>query len=110
LRRLSVCLIVRNQAERLEGMVGEVIALAAHLRWCVADVVVVDDASTDETPVLLARLGRRHPGVKILNWPDDTDQGRQVLDAAYALCEGAWVLLGQARAGQSWCVSGHPRR
>jgi len=107
-RDMSVCLIVHNEAERIEGLVGELVHLAGDMRSCVADVVVVDDGSTDETAALLARLGRRHPGVKILSRSDDTGDGRYALDAACALCGGALILLGQARSGQVCGVSGHP--
>lgn len=90
---MNLCLVVHNEADRIEGLVGELVRLAGNLRACLGDVLVVDDASTDETAALLARLLRRHPGVKILRRPDDTAGGRHGLDGLSIPCGGAWILL-----------------
>lgn len=95
---LSLCLIVGDQEDRVEGLVAELLRLAGRLRGGVVDVVVVDAGSTDGTAAVLARLGRRYPAVKIARWPDDTPQGEDLLAAACALCAGGCILLCQARS------------
>ncbi|QEC46876.1 glycosyltransferase [Baekduia soli] len=53
----SVLICTRNRAEELEDAVGLLVASGAR------DVVVVDNASTDATPEVAARLAAAHPGV-----------------------------------------------
>ncbi len=96
----SLCLIVRDQADRLEGMVANLVDLVDALGVPVMDVVVVDDGSSDGTAELLRRLERRYPGIKTLYWPTDTQGRGHVLEAALALCAGQWIVLRQVRAGE----------
>ncbi|MDY0062456.1 MAG: glycosyltransferase family 2 protein [Myxococcota bacterium] len=77
---LSLCMIVRNEADRLPGCLRSVEGL-------VDEVVVVDTGSTDGTPEVAARCGCRvfaHP------WEDDFARARNVgLEQA---C-GEWILV-----------------
>jgi hypothetical protein len=98
-RPVSLCLLVRNAADRLEGLVGELVRTADALGATVADVVVVDDASADGSAALLGLLQRRYPGIKVLLWPDDTGGRGHVLEAALTLCAGRCVVLRQVRPG-----------
>src|SRR5579875_3680768 len=94
---VSLCLVARDQAERIEGMVADLVALSEALGPGVTDVVVVDDASADGTDALLQRLQRRYPPIKTLRWPEDAPHCADALEAACALCAGRWILLRQAR-------------
>lgn len=98
---VSLCLIVHNQADRLEGMVADLVGLADALGTRVTDVVIVDEASADGTGELLRRLARRYPGIKTLHWPHDTQERGHVLEAALALCAGHWIVLRQVRADET---------
>jgi tetratricopeptide (TPR) repeat protein len=78
--KLSACLIVRNEAETLPG------CLAA-LRDHVAEMVVVDTGSSDETAELAERLGAR---VLRSTWRDDFSLAR---NAALAAATGDYCLM-----------------
>jgi len=76
---LSVCLIARNEAHNLPGLVGSVRALAQ-------EIVVVDTGSTDGTPALAQALGAR---VLHTPWRDDFAAARNV---ALAAARSEWIL------------------
>jgi hypothetical protein len=96
---VSLCLVVRNQAERIEGLVGDLLTLAERLAGRCTDLVVVDEESVDGTWDVLLRLSRAHPGIKTLRWPSDTGTGTSVLEAASAACGAPRILLQLARGG-----------
>ena len=96
--RVSLCLILQDQVEQVEGLVGEAVAAAAALGDAVAEVVAVDEGSADGTGEVLARLQRRHPAIKTLRWPDDTTGDQDVLGLLAGACAGRWMVLRLARA------------
>ena len=90
---VTVCLVVRDQEARVEGLVGETIAWSSALGPHAREVLVVDAGSADATPEMLAHLSRRHPGLKIVRWPDDIRDESTALGAALARSNGEWLLL-----------------
>jgi glycosyltransferase involved in cell wall biosynthesis len=85
-----VVLPTYNEAENIERLVPELIALGPGLR-----VVVVDDHSPDGTGDLAEALAARHPGrVRVLHRPGKLGLGSAyVAGFRHALGEGAgWVL------------------
>jgi len=58
---VSVIIPTHNRAELLERALNSVLEQT----WDYLEVVVVDDASDDETPVLLARLSADHPNIRV---------------------------------------------
>ena len=78
--QLSLSMIVRNEAERLEGCLASVAGF-------VDEMVVVDTGSSDATPAIAARCGAR---VHRLPWPGDFAPAR---NAALDLVRGDWVLV-----------------
>lgn len=60
----ALVLCVRNQAEVVEGTFRDLIGAAcrADVRW--ERILLLDDGSVDETPLILERLARRRPGVE----------------------------------------------
>jgi hypothetical protein len=77
--RLSVCMIARNEAPRLEAAIASVRAVAD-------EIIVTDTGSTDGTPELAARLGAR---VNHFEWSDDFAAAR---NACQAHAKGEWIL------------------
>ncbi len=107
---VSLCLVVANQVERVEGLVGEMLGTAGALGPRCIDLVVADEGSTDGTWDVLERLQRRHPAIKTLRWPADTLGKGHVLDAACALCAGRCILLRLARGAAPEPAPGDPWR
>jgi len=77
--RLTVCMIVRNEAENLRRALASVRAVADEL-------VVVDTGSSDDSAAVAREMGAR---VGQFAWCDDFAAAR---NAALALAAGAWVL------------------
>lgn len=97
--KLSLCLLVCNQVDRVEGQLAELLGLAERLGACITDVLLADAGSTDGTAEVVRALGRRYAGLKVLCWPEDALAGQGVWDAIQAACEGRWVLVGRPSAG-----------
>lgn len=66
LRRLSVIVPAYNEAPNLEPLWERLSAAARLLGDLRIEFVIVDDASTDETPAVLAELRRKDPRVRTL--------------------------------------------
>lgn len=82
---VSVLLPARNAAATLERAV-ESIRQQSFAAW---ELIVVDDASTDATPGVLAALAQREPRLRIV-----PGRGRGLVDAlrvGLAACRGEWV-------------------
>lgn len=78
--RLSVCLIVRDEADSLTGCLNSVSGIAD-------EIIVCDTGSLDGTPELAARLGAR---VLKTHWQDDFAAARNVsIEAA----QGDWIFV-----------------
>jgi len=86
-KRLSLCLIVRDEAPRLRGCVESVVA-------AVDEVVIVDTGSTDGTPALAQELEAAFPAVAFQRleypWHDDFSAARNV---SLRAATGEWILV-----------------
>jgi tetratricopeptide (TPR) repeat protein len=80
LKRISVCMIVRNEEAMLAGCLGSVRGLAH-------EIIVVDTGSTDRT-VEIARRARAR--VVQIPWEDDFAAAR---NASLSLARGDWILI-----------------
>ncbi|NEP19078.1 MAG: tetratricopeptide repeat protein [Leptolyngbya sp. SIO4C1] len=78
---LSVCMIVKNEAEALPRCLGSVQGVAA------LETVVVDTGSTDGTPQIAATLGAK---MIAFDWADDFAAAR---NASLAAATGDWILV-----------------
>lgn len=70
----------------------------SHLRqgeWSSADIIVVDDGSTDGTRAVVERFAGEHPGVKLLENPGNRGKGYAVRHGMLA-SESEWVLFSDA--------------
>jgi len=70
---LSVVIPAFNEAERISDHLERIAAYAATRPWD-AEVLVVDDASTDRTPEIVLEAGRRWPQIELLR--HDTNRGK----------------------------------
>lgn len=78
-KKLSVCMIARNEAENLPRALESIRRIAD-------EIVVVDTGSSDDTAAVAESLGAR---VVSSEWQDDFSQARNV---SLANAEGEWVL------------------
>ena len=68
---LSVCFPVYNEEDNIERAVADTAAVLSELadEW---EIVAVDDASIDRTPILLAQLSERFPQLRVITLPTNT--------------------------------------
>ncbi len=81
--QLDVVLRTHNRAHLIEAAVGSL--LAANADGINLRVVIVDNASTDSTPTLLAQLAASH-GERVTVLHEPKPGGQHALNAAIALC------------------------
>ncbi|NJK35630.1 MAG: glycosyltransferase [Oscillatoriales cyanobacterium SM2_2_1] len=81
---LSICLIVKNEASRLERCFRSVIGLPSALSW---ELIVVDTGSTDRTLAIA-----KHWGAKTCRfpWRDDFAAARNF---SIQCAQGEWILI-----------------
>ena len=82
--KLSILMPVYNEAYTLEQIVSEVMA-APLPDGMMRELVVVDDASTDKTPAVLAELLAQYPEMQMKRQPENRGKGaaiRQAIDMA----------------------------
>ena len=77
-RTVSILAPAFNEAQNIEGAVGDAIDAAAEADLADFEIIIVDDGSTDETPDISDRLARQLDRVRVIHHP--TNRG---LAAAY---------------------------
>ena len=102
---LSVVVPVYNEAATIETLVDdfgrELVALVPGL-----EVIVVDDASTDETPRILERLAGDRPWLHVHRAPQNAGHGAAVL-RGLGLAQGEWIF--QIDSDGQFVVAEFPR-
>jgi glycosyltransferase involved in cell wall biosynthesis len=86
---LTVVLPAYNEPG-IERVVREVVALVDDLVPGRGEVVVVDDASTDDTPVTLGRLATELPTLTVLRQPVNQGHGPALI-RGFGAARGAWI-------------------
>lgn len=89
-RSVSAVVPVRDQAATIAEDVESLLALPD-----VLEVVVVDDASGDDTAVLVSKLAAQHPAVRLVHLPRRLGPGA-ALRRGLAEASGAYVLVAAA--------------
>jgi dolichyl-phosphate beta-glucosyltransferase len=94
---LSVVIPALNEAGRLPPTLGRIGAyLAEHRNWLPAEIIVVDDGSSDGTVSAVSAVELADGvGLKIETHPVNRGKGAAVR-TGFALCTGAWVLISDA--------------
>jgi dolichol-phosphate mannosyltransferase len=87
---LSVVVPVLNEQENVEELVRRLVSV---LSGCVQsfEIIVVDDGSTDRTPLLLKRLAEAEPRLKVVRFARNFGQEAAV-QAGMLRSRGSWVL------------------
>jgi glycosyltransferase involved in cell wall biosynthesis len=75
--RLSVVIPAYNECARIEGTLERVLACIAKCEWD-AEVLVVDDGSTDETTDIVQRWMEKHPRLHLVKNPGNRGKGYSV--------------------------------
>jgi glycosyltransferase involved in cell wall biosynthesis len=88
--RLSFIVPAYNSAGFLSDALDSVLAQELDVPF---EIVVVDDASTDETPTLIAGYERRHPGVISSSRNDRNLGGGGTRNRAVAQSRGEWLYV-----------------
>ncbi len=70
---VSVIVPIYNEERTLEQVVEELVALGLRL-----EILLVNDGSTDDSPVVMARLAERHAAVHALHQPSNRGKGAAV--------------------------------
>lgn len=86
---LSVVLPVFNEPS-IERVVREVVALVDELVPGRGEVLVVDDASTDDTPVVLTRLVEELPSLRVLRQAVNGGHGPALI-RGFEAAQGRWI-------------------
>ncbi len=76
---VSIILACYNEAEHLENSVAEIETTLSELRHPV-ELIFIDDASTDETPDILRRIGMAHPEYRIVYHTKNVGRGGTVAE------------------------------
>lgn len=63
-REAGLVVLVRDRADAVEGAYHQLLAAAGRAGYQWSHVMILDDRSADETPLILDRLTRRYPGVE----------------------------------------------
>lgn len=98
---LYILVIVQNQEQQIEGffreLASEVWESAPFAGPC--ELVLVDAASDDNTPLILERLVRRYPRARLVRL--SADQARTACEAAHFLCQGPVAVTIDLRGRES---------
>lgn len=90
---ISLLVLVQNQEHQIEGFVR---SLVAHVRGRPAlllggELLLVDLASLDQTPLILERLAREDPQLRLVRLPESAPAA--ALESALFLCRGRVALM-----------------
>ncbi len=73
----SIVLPAYNERERIAGTLARILAYATRRGWN-AEVIVVNDGSSDATAEIVREYGRKHPALRLLENPGNRGKGYSV--------------------------------
>jgi dolichyl-phosphate beta-glucosyltransferase len=94
-RSISIIIPAYNEQERLPATLSQVIRYLQRADWSFAEIVVVDDGSTDGTVKAAERLRAEYPALRVLRNPGNRGKGYAVRHGMLE-CQGEWALFSDA--------------
>jgi len=95
LKSISIVIPAYNEEQRLPSTLEAIFDYLNRSAWPSAEVLVVDDGSTDATAAIVKQFSARYPGLRLLENPGNRGKGYAVrhgmLEAA-----GEWILFTDA--------------
>ncbi len=68
---IYLILAVKNQEEKIEGVLRSILFRFIYGKEeNINDIIVTDLGSTDNTPIILEKLGKDYDSIEILNWKE----------------------------------------
>ncbi len=92
---ISIVIPAYNEERRLPATLSAVLAHLSRRPWRFAEVLVVDDGSTDGTAGVVEEFCRSHPAVRLLKNPGNRGKGYSVRHGMLE-ANGDWVLFTDA--------------
>ncbi len=94
-RSISIIIPAYNEEKRLPAALRQVIAYLGRGGWPFAEIVVVDDGSTDGTVEVAEGMRREFAGLRVLRNPGNRGKGYAVRHGMLE-CRGEWALFTDA--------------
>jgi glycosyltransferase involved in cell wall biosynthesis len=95
LQSISVIIPAYNEEKRLPSTLTRVLDYLNKKHFSFAEVLVVDDGSSDGTAAAVSELARRHPSVQLLQNPGNRGKGYSVRHGMLK-ARGEWALFTDA--------------
>ena len=94
-RSISIIIPAYNEEKRLPAALRQVIAYVRRGGWQFAEILVVDDGSTDGTAEVAAQMRAEFPELRVLRNPGNRGKGYAVRHGMLE-CRGEWALFSDA--------------
>ena len=94
-RSISIIIPAYNEEKRLPAALDQVIAYLRRGAWQFAEILIVDDGSTDATAAVVARAHADCPDLRLLRNPGNRGKGYAVRHGMLE-CRGEWALFTDA--------------
>jgi glycosyltransferase involved in cell wall biosynthesis len=95
LNSISIVVPAFNEEQRLPSTLSAVFGYLERKAFAFAEVLVVDDGSTDGTSAVAGELMRRHPGLRLVKNPGNRGKGYSVRHGMQE-AKGDWILFTDA--------------
>ncbi len=85
---VSIIMATHNRAHLLEHALNSLLGQTYARR----EIIVIDDASTDDTPAILARLQEAHPAVRVITLSENQGPG-SARNRGIEMAQGAYIAI-----------------
>ncbi|MFN7998562.1 MAG: dolichyl-phosphate beta-glucosyltransferase [Bryobacteraceae bacterium] len=94
-RSISIIIPAYNEEKRLPATLEKVTSYLQHSQWSFAEIVIVDDGSSDATVRVAEEMQARCPAIRVLRNPGNRGKGYAVRHGMLE-CRGEWALFTDA--------------